>query len=70
MKKLHSLKGKTVAITGGARGIGLATASALIAQDARVAIGDIDYERAETAARDLGPGACSFELDVTDRDSF
>ncbi len=69
-RHLGSLKGKVIAITGGARGIGLATASDLIEQGARVSIGDIDYELAESAARDLGTSACSFELDVTDRDSF
>ena len=41
-KAPRSLAGKIVAITGGARGIGRATAAALIAQGARVAIGDID----------------------------
>ena len=41
-KAPRSLAGKIVAITGGARGIGRATATALIAQGARVAIGDID----------------------------
>ena len=38
----RSLAGQVVAITGGARGIGRATAAALIAQGARIAIGDID----------------------------
>src|SRR5437588_5868729 len=71
MAKLpRSLAGKVVAITGGARGIGRATAAALIAQGARVAIGDIDAGLAEATASELGSGTVGLPLDVTDRDSF
>ena len=66
----RSLAGQVVAITGGARGIGRATASALIAQGARVAIGDIEAELAERTAEELGGGTIGLPLDVTDRDSF
>jgi NADP-dependent 3-hydroxy acid dehydrogenase YdfG len=69
-KAPRSLAGKIVAITGGARGIGRATASALIAQGARVAIGDIDAPLAEQAASELGSGTVGLALDVTDRSSF
>ena len=69
-KAPRSLAGKIVAITGGARGIGRATASALIAQGARVAIGDIDAPLAEQAASELGSGTLGLPLDVTDRASF
>jgi NADP-dependent 3-hydroxy acid dehydrogenase YdfG len=69
-KARRSLVGKVVAITGGARGIGRATASALIAQGARVAIGDIDAELAQQTAQELGAGTVGFPLDVTDRESF
>jgi NAD(P)-dependent dehydrogenase (short-subunit alcohol dehydrogenase family) len=62
-----------VAITGAARGIGLATAQALAARGARVAIGDLDRAEADAAAAAL-PGAegtaAGFEVDVTDEDSF
>jgi NADP-dependent 3-hydroxy acid dehydrogenase YdfG len=66
----RSLAGQVVAITGGARGIGRATAAALIAQGARVAIGDIEAALAERTAAELGSGTVGLALDVTDRDSF
>jgi NAD(P)-dependent dehydrogenase (short-subunit alcohol dehydrogenase family) len=66
----RSLAGLTVAITGGARGIGRATARALLAQGARVAIGDIDGPLAEQTAAELGSGTIGLPLDVTNRESF
>ncbi|MDF3144733.1 MULTISPECIES: SDR family oxidoreductase [unclassified Streptomyces] len=63
------VRGRVVAVTGGARGIGERTAGLLTRLGARVAIGDIDEERcAETAGR-LGL-ACHGRLDVTDPESF
>jgi NAD(P)-dependent dehydrogenase (short-subunit alcohol dehydrogenase family) len=60
-----------VAITGGARGLGLATAKALAARGARVALGDLDGDLAlaEAAALPGGPHA-GWGLDVTDHDAF
>jgi NAD(P)-dependent dehydrogenase (short-subunit alcohol dehydrogenase family) len=69
-KAQRSLAGRVVAITGGARGIGRATAAALIARGARVAIGDIDGPLAQQAAAELGSGTIGVPLDVTDRASF
>ncbi|MGZ4181816.1 MAG: SDR family oxidoreductase [Solirubrobacteraceae bacterium] len=69
-KAQRSLAGDVVAITGGARGIGRATAAALIAQGARVAIGDIDAALAERTAQELGSGTVGLPLDVTNRTSF
>jgi NAD(P)-dependent dehydrogenase (short-subunit alcohol dehydrogenase family) len=69
-KAPRSLAGQVVAITGGARGIGRATAAALIREGARVAIGDIEAALAERTATDLGAGTVGLALDVTDRDSF
>jgi NAD(P)-dependent dehydrogenase (short-subunit alcohol dehydrogenase family) len=66
----RSLAGKVVAITGGGRGIGRATAAALITQGARVAIGDIESDLAEQTAQELGGGTIGLPLDVTDRASF
>jgi NADP-dependent 3-hydroxy acid dehydrogenase YdfG len=69
-KAPRSLAGKVVAITGGGRGIGRATAAALIAQGARVSIGDIESGLAERTASELGGGTVGLALDVTDRASF
>jgi len=66
----RSLVGHVVAITGGARGIGAATAAALIARGARVAIGDLDAALAQQTAERLGSETVALPLDVTDRDSF
>jgi NADP-dependent 3-hydroxy acid dehydrogenase YdfG len=69
-KERRSLGGKVVAITGGARGIGKATAAALVATGCRVAIGDLDLDLAERTAAELGGGTVALPLDVTDRGSF
>ncbi len=69
-KEPRSLQGKVVAITGGARGIGKATAQALAREGAKIAIGDLDRPLAEEAASELGTEAIGLELDVTRRDSF
>ncbi|MEX1142657.1 MAG: SDR family oxidoreductase [Thermoleophilaceae bacterium] len=66
---VRSLNGKVVAITGGARGIGLATARACAARGMKVAIGDLDLAEAERAAESI-PGAVAIQLDVCERDSF
>lgn len=69
-KQRRSLSGKVVAITGGARGIGKATAAALVGKGCRVAIGDLDLALAEKTAAELGGGTVALALDVTDRSSF
>lgn len=60
----------SVAITGGARGIGRATAEAFLAEGWRVVIGDIEVDLCEQVAGELGEDATALPLDVTDRDSF
>jgi NAD(P)-dependent dehydrogenase (short-subunit alcohol dehydrogenase family) len=69
-KQRKALSGKVVAITGGARGIGKATATALVRKGCRVAIGDLDLKLAEETAAGLGGGTVALPLDVTDRGSF
>ena len=67
---MKRLDGKSALITGSARGIGRAFAEAYIREGARVAIADIDVDRASRTASDLGPSAYAIELDVTDQDSI
>jgi NADP-dependent 3-hydroxy acid dehydrogenase YdfG len=69
-KEPRTIAGRVVAITGGARGIGRATAAALVREGATVAIGDLDADVARRTAEELGPRAAAFALDVTDRASF
>lgn len=69
---MDNIAGKTVVITGAARGIGLATAKALLARGARVIIGDRDVDvlgKAVAGLSGLGP-VSGHPLDVTDRESF
>jgi NAD(P)-dependent dehydrogenase (short-subunit alcohol dehydrogenase family) len=64
------LDGASVAVTGGARGIGRATAGMLAHDGARVAIGDIDLAAAEQTAHDLANGMVALPVDVSDPGSF
>jgi short-subunit dehydrogenase len=69
---MDNVVGKTVVITGAARGIGNATAKALLRRGARVVIGDRDVnalDAAVTALEGLGP-VSGYPLDVTNRQSF
>jgi len=68
MARTRSLRDKLVFLTGGARGIGRATAIALVAEGARVVIADLDGALASRTAAEVG--ATSVQLDVTDHAAF
>lgn len=67
---MSDLAGRVVAITGGGRGIGLATAEACARAGMRVAIGDLLAEEAVAAAERLPGPAHGAALDVRNRDRF
>jgi 2-hydroxycyclohexanecarboxyl-CoA dehydrogenase len=58
------LEGRTALVTGGASGIGAATCRRLAAEGARVAVCDVQLERAREVAAELDGEA--FAMDVTD----
>jgi len=62
------LKGKMAVVTGGANGIGFATAGLLAAHGASVCIFDLERENPQNAARQIG--ATAYSADVTDRESL
>jgi 3(or 17)beta-hydroxysteroid dehydrogenase len=63
-------EGKCVMITGGASGIGAATARLMVAEGARVALADRNVALAETLRHELGDAACVVALDVTDEQAW
>jgi NAD(P)-dependent dehydrogenase (short-subunit alcohol dehydrogenase family) len=67
----YDVNGRTVLITGAARGIGAETARRLHAKGANVALVGLEPERLEQLAAELGEArAAAFEADVTDFDAL
>jgi NAD(P)-dependent dehydrogenase (short-subunit alcohol dehydrogenase family) len=64
------LRGKTVLITGAARGIGAETARRAAAAGANVALVGLEPEELERVAAQCGSNAAAFECDVTDWDAL
>ena len=67
---MGSLDGKVALITGAARGIGAATAEAMVREGARVVIADIRGEMAEQTAERLGDAVSAVQYDATDAASI
>jgi NAD(P)-dependent dehydrogenase (short-subunit alcohol dehydrogenase family) len=66
----YPLWGKVALVTGGARGIGFATARELVARGAKVIVVDLHESDAQRAAAQLGGDALAVAADVTDRDAM
>ncbi|MFC5744377.1 SDR family NAD(P)-dependent oxidoreductase [Actinomadura rugatobispora] len=64
------LEGVSTAVTGGARGLGLATARSLVAAGAKVTIIDLPDSGGEAAAAEMGDAARFAPADVTDAGEF
>jgi NAD(P)-dependent dehydrogenase (short-subunit alcohol dehydrogenase family) len=62
------LKDRVVIVTGGASGIGRATAARLVGEGARVALVDIDGDAATTAAGQIGGDVLALTGDVSSED--
>ncbi|KTT05092.1 sorbitol dehydrogenase [Pseudomonas oryzihabitans] len=67
---MNRLEGKSALITGAARGIGKAFALAYLKEGATVAIADINSDKAQATAAELGEGAYAVTMDVTDQASI
>src|SRR5436305_13368860 len=59
------IQGKTAFITGGASGLGAATARMLAGAGARVVIADINEAAGKALSQELGPSATFIKVDVT-----
>jgi 3-hydroxyacyl-CoA dehydrogenase / 3-hydroxy-2-methylbutyryl-CoA dehydrogenase len=60
------IEGASALVAGGASGLGEAAARALVAGGAAVTIADLNAEKGEALAAELGPGAAFVQADVTD----
>ncbi|MGW4480844.1 SDR family oxidoreductase [Rhodococcus triatomae] len=65
-----SLNGAVVLVTGAGRGIGRATARAMAARGARVAVADLDRAAADDTDSEIGSAARAYTLDVRTRASW
>jgi len=64
---MSELAGKVAVVTGGASGLGEGLVRRFVAEGARVVFGDVDAERGQTVADELGSAAQFLTTDVTDQ---
>lgn len=64
------MKGKVALISGGAEGIGAMVARKFVAAGGSVILGDVQLEKAEALARELGDAAAASALDVREIDQW
>ena len=69
-ERLGKLAGKVALISGGAEGLGAATARAYVREGAHVMLGDIQIDKAQALAHELGDAADAVLLDVTVPESW
>ncbi|MEE4193221.1 MAG: SDR family oxidoreductase [Halieaceae bacterium] len=67
---MDNFRDKVAVITGGASGIGLAIARALVAEGAKVVVADVNADASRAAAEALGDAARACRCDVTKRDDI
>lgn len=67
---VNRLAGKVVIVSGGARGMGARHAERLVAEGARVVIGDVLADEGHAAADRLGAACRYVDLDVTDPEAW
>jgi 3alpha(or 20beta)-hydroxysteroid dehydrogenase len=67
---MGKLDGKVAIVTGGARGVGAATARAFVAEGAQVVVADVVDDRAHQVASNLGAAAVAAHCDVGNEDDW
>jgi len=68
MKKIKP--GTVFMVTGGAKGVGAATAALVVEQGGKVAVCDVDEEAMKSICVELGEAAIPVSLDVRDREAW
>ena len=66
----RSIAGRVAIVTGAASGMGAATARLFAAENAKVAVTDLDLTACEAVASECGENARAYALDVADKDAI
>jgi len=67
---MSRMRGKVALVSGGAEGIGAAVARLIVAEGGSVMLGDVQHEKAEALATELGERAAAVALDVRDLEQW